>query len=81
LSKIKEYSDAEKEFGRWLEDKYPNAKNVKFKKIWKNDDLWMIEGELQIQSLLVEEWKQFKLQMTVNGKITGYEIIPKKKQK
>lgn len=76
MFKIEDYSDAELEFKRWLEDKFPRAKNVNFKKVWKDEELWILEGNATISTgLFKDESKKFKVQMTLSGEIVSYEIF------
>lgn len=76
MFKIEDYSDAELEFKRWLEDKFPRAKNVNFKKVWKDKELWILEGDVTISTGLFKyESKKFKVQMTLSGEIVNYEIF------
>jgi hypothetical protein len=74
--KIKDYSSAEAALGRWLRDKFPKARSVKYQKVSKVDDKWIIEGILTNEvNLFKDAKKNFKVQMDELGMITNYEVI------
>ena len=80
MSEIKDYSDAEREFKKWLEYKYPKAKDLRLIKVWKDDNQWILEGDLKLATgLFSYDWKIFRFKMTSHGEITGYEFLSKSK--
>ncbi len=84
MPKINDYTDAEREFGRWLMDKYPTVKKVNFKKVSKDREreLWTIEGEMETESgLFKSTWQPFKLEMNTDGEIVGYELVSEEDKK
>ncbi len=74
MSKVKDYKDAEREARKWIADKYPKAKDISFTKIWKEGDVWIIDGELEIKTgFFAIAKKPFKLQLSSEtGEIIGY---------
>jgi hypothetical protein len=74
--KIRDYASAEAALGRWIRDKFPKARNVKYQKVAKVDDKWIIEGILTNEvNFFKDTRKSFKVQMDEGGFITHYEII------
>lgn len=71
---ISNYYEAEVEARRWVSDKYPKHKEVKFSKIWKDGDTWTIQGVVLLKMGIVSTMrKNFRLQLGAeSGEIIGY---------
>ena len=81
MDKINDCYSVEEHFKEWLSKKYPKARHVSINKIWKEKNDWFIEGQFEVQSgLLGKEWKLFKLKITSEGNITGYDISEKEEK-
>jgi len=76
MSMIVNYSDAETVFQKWLNDKYPNATKVNFRKVSKNNEnIWTLAGDLKVETMFKEKTRDFEVQIDSNGEIISYEIF------
>jgi len=74
MPKINDYKDAEREARKWAMDKYPRAKGISFRKIWKEGNIWIIDSEVEKKTgVLSTVTETFKLQLSSEtGEIVGY---------
>lgn len=74
MGKVNDYKDAEAQAEKYLNEKFKKAKDVKFARIWKDGDVWQIDGSAMVKKgMMSSELKTFKLQVNAEtGDITGY---------
>lgn len=74
MYEIRDYKDAENEAKRWIAEKYPRNNTLKFKRVWKEGDYWLVEGEIWVRKgLMGWEKRHLKLKVTSDtGEIIGY---------
>jgi hypothetical protein len=75
LSSIVDYKDAEELARKWVEEKYPKSKIIRFRRVWKEGDSWFIESEIKIWKGVLEKKEVRALKLKLNsetGLVMGY---------
>jgi len=83
MPEVKDHKDAEREATRYIQDKFSKSEGTRliplkfviFKKIWREGDVWMIDGVIDVKSGLTRSTKKpFTLQLhSESGEVIGYK--------
>lgn len=71
---VRNVKEAEALAIKWAEKRYSKLLKVNFQKVWKEEEVWIIEGRATYRvGLIRNESKAFKLQLNAgNGEVIGY---------
>ena len=72
--KVRNYRDAEEVALRWVREKFPRVLRVRFRRVWREADIWIVEGTVEVRTgILSKSRRGFKLQLDGNtGEVLGY---------
>ena len=78
IVKVKGAAEAEDRVKKVIREKHPKLKRVLFKRVEKNDNSWLMEGEFWFKRLRLFTFKKtFRLKInSKTGKVTSYQETP-----
>jgi len=73
MVRVKSHTDVERIATNWLKEEYGEIRRPFFREVWKEEDMWIVEGAVDYKSGMLS-WSRatFKLQINTKGDIVGY---------